>query len=443
MDSNKPLNLGLIFRTWLPLAASWILMGAELPLLSAVVARLENPEIHLAAYSGIVFPLALVIESPVIMLLTASTALSRDQNAYEKLWKVMTTLGFVLTTLHILIAFTPLYDGVAKLLVRDADTLAKVLEPGRIGLQIMTPWTWSIAHRRFHQGVLIRFGKASEVGWGTGVRLIADAAILAIGFTLAKYQGIVVATSAVAVGVIAEALYIRWKVQSILQGPLKEVKPKEPLITMREVILFYLPIAFAPTIGLLGQPILTGAMSRLPDPLITLAVWPTLNSLIFMLRSAGIAYSEVVIALLDNPNGRQQLKRFAVILSITLSAPLLILCLTPLIDIWFLKFIGIKPELAKIGKSALWFAVFLPAITTWGCYFEGILVHAKRSSPVTEAVVFFTSTLFIFLFIVVLNRSMPGLNAAVCAMTLGSISQMLWLWWRSLGLAKNDPQPSN
>ena len=299
--------------------------------LSAIIARLEDPTIHLAAYSSIVFPLALVIESPIIMLLTASTALSRDQNSYEKLWKVMTWMGFALTLLHVAIAFTPLYDTVAELLVKDAETLAKIREPGRIGLQIMTPWTWSIAHRRFHQGVRIRFGKAGEVGWGTAVRLVADAVILAIGFTLAKYQGIVVATSAVAVGVIAEARYIRWKVQALLHGHLREAKPKEPLITMREVILFYLPIAFAPTIGLLGQPILTGAMSRLPDPLMTLAVWPTLNSLIFMLRSAGIAYSEVVIALLDNPNGRQQLRRFAIALSLALSAPILILCLTPLI----------------------------------------------------------------------------------------------------------------
>ena len=193
MDSNKPLDQGLIFRTWLPLAASWILMGAELPLLSATIARLEDPTIHLAAYSSIVFPLALVIESPIIMMLTASTALSRDQNSYEKLWKVMTWMSFVLTLLHVAIAFTPFYDTVVELLVKDPEALAKIREPGRIGLQIMTPWTWSIAHRRFHQGVLIRFGKAGVVGWGTGVRLVADAVILFIGFTLAKYQGIVVA----------------------------------------------------------------------------------------------------------------------------------------------------------------------------------------------------------------------------------------------------------
>jgi len=37
-----------------------------LPLLSAVIARLPDPKVHLAAYGGVVFPLALIIEAPII-----------------------------------------------------------------------------------------------------------------------------------------------------------------------------------------------------------------------------------------------------------------------------------------------------------------------------------------------------------------------------------------
>ena len=51
------MNLRKVTRTWWPLAASWLLMGAELPALSAVVARLPDARINLAAYGGIVFPL--------------------------------------------------------------------------------------------------------------------------------------------------------------------------------------------------------------------------------------------------------------------------------------------------------------------------------------------------------------------------------------------------
>jgi len=80
--SEESLTTRHILRTWWPLAASWALMALEGPAISLVVARLAFPEIHLAAYGGLVFPLALLVEAPIIMLLAASTALSKDWSAY-------------------------------------------------------------------------------------------------------------------------------------------------------------------------------------------------------------------------------------------------------------------------------------------------------------------------------------------------------------------------
>jgi hypothetical protein len=56
-----------IFRFWLPLAATWLMMAVEGPFLAAVIARLAEPTYNLAAY-GVAFSLALVLEAPVIML---------------------------------------------------------------------------------------------------------------------------------------------------------------------------------------------------------------------------------------------------------------------------------------------------------------------------------------------------------------------------------------
>ena len=43
------LSQGRILRTWWPLAASWLLMGVELPILTAVVERMADGDINLAA----------------------------------------------------------------------------------------------------------------------------------------------------------------------------------------------------------------------------------------------------------------------------------------------------------------------------------------------------------------------------------------------------------
>ena len=92
-DGAAPVTLATVYRTWWPLAASWLMMGLELPAVSAVMARLPEPTVSLAAYGGVVFPLALLIESPIIMLLSASTALSRDWPSYRLVRRAMLTMG--------------------------------------------------------------------------------------------------------------------------------------------------------------------------------------------------------------------------------------------------------------------------------------------------------------------------------------------------------------
>ena len=78
----RSLPLSHILKAWWPLAASWLFMSLEQPVVGAVIARLADPAVNLAALGGVVFPLALLIEAPIIMLLAASTALSKHEQAY-------------------------------------------------------------------------------------------------------------------------------------------------------------------------------------------------------------------------------------------------------------------------------------------------------------------------------------------------------------------------
>ena len=116
-------NLNRIFTTWWPLAASWLLMSAELPAISAVLARLSDPEIHIASYGAVVFPISLIVEAPVIMLLAASTALSKDWSSYVKLRRYMHVMGGGLTARQVLIAFTPLVDIIVEQVLQIPPTL--------------------------------------------------------------------------------------------------------------------------------------------------------------------------------------------------------------------------------------------------------------------------------------------------------------------------------
>ncbi len=417
-----------IAATWWPLAASWLLMSLEGPALSAFVARLANPEIHLAAYGSVVFPLALIIESPIIMLLAASTALSRDWASFAKVRRFMMWTSAMLTALHALVAFTPLYYVVVQGLIGAPE---EVVQPARIGLRIMLPWTWSIAYRRFHQGVLIRFGCSRSVSVGTLIRLVADLAVLACGFAIGTLPGTVVATGAVATGVISEAAFVGLRARPIVNGALRRASPVEPALTWRDFFAFYVPLAMTSLLSLLMQPIGAAGLSRMPDALSSLATWPVVSGLVFMLRSVGMAYNEVVVALLDEQGAWRNLRRFAVLLAIALSGLLLVLAATPLAEFWFHTVSGLNPALSDLAKRAIWYALPIPALTAVYSWYQGVLVHSRHTRGITEAVVLFLAITSGLMAAGVAWGRATGIYVAWGALGVGTLAQTAWLAFRS------------
>ena len=421
-------TLRRVFRAWWPLAMSWLLMAAESPALSIVVARLANPEINLAAFGGVVWPVALIIESPIIMLLSASTALTKDWASYLRLRRFMMWMGALLTGLHMLVAFTPLYDLVVT---RWVGAPPEIVEPARIGLMIMTPWTWAIAYRRFHQGVLIRFGHSRAVGVGTLIRLGADGVVLVSGYLIHTLPGIVVATGALAAGVVCEAAYAGLRVRPVLRGPLRDAPPSGEELTFRAFLVFYIPLAMTSLLNLLVQPIGSAALSRMPRALDSLAVWSVLSGFIFLLRSAGMAYNEVVIALLDEPGAVRSLRRFTAILVVTTTALLLLMAATPFAAFWFGRVSALSPPLAELATRGLWLALPLPAFNVLQSWYQGAIVHSRRTRGITEAILLFLLVTSGILWAGAAWGEFVGLYVGLVAFVFGRLAQTGWLWLRS------------
>lgn len=403
-------------------------MSLELPALSAVVARLAEPEINLAAYGGVVFPLALIIESPILMLLPASTALSKDLPSYRLGYRFMMISGAALTLLHVLIAFTPLYYLVVEGIL---GVPPEIVEPARIGLMIMLPWTWAIAYRRYHQGVLIRFNRSGAVGTGTVVRLVSNLAVLVIGFWLGNIPGIVVASSAVALGVTLEAIFVGFIVRPVLRGELPLAELVEPPLTYQAFLTFYIPLVMTSLLVLLANPIGSAALSRMPRPIESLAVWPVITGLVFIFRSAGIAFNEVVVAVLDQPNSSSGLKKFTLFLSLATTFTLLLITATPLSWWWFSVVSALPANLAVLAQRALWLALPLPLMSVLQSWYQGVLLYGRRTRSITESVILYLITSAIVLVGGVLWGQVTGLYVGLIALTSSVIVQTAWLGWRS------------
>jgi hypothetical protein len=426
--ASSQLSSHRIFHTWWPLAASWLLMGIELPLLSAVIARLANPEISLAAYGGVIFPLALIIESPIVMLLAASTALSKDWDSFVKIRRFMIIAGASLTVFHILVAFTPLYYVIVERLLAVPQ---EIVEPARVGLMIMTPWTWSIGYRRFHQGMLIRFGHSKAVSTGTLIRLCADLLVLGIGYAIHTIPGIIVATSAVTAGVVSEAIYAGIIAHPVIKHQLIPSAPLETPLTLRKFLSFYFPLVMTSLISLLVQPLGSAALSRMPQPIESLATWSVVTGLVFMVRSFGIAYNEVVVALLDEYQGAKKLWSFAIYLLMITTGIWFLIMVTPLSRFWFQTVSALPIDLAVLAQIGIWFTLPMPALAVLQSWYQGAILHSHNTRGITEAVLIYLSVNITTLLIGVIWGKMVGLYIGLVSFVLSTFVQTIWLWYRS------------
>jgi hypothetical protein len=426
-NQAEPLTKKEVWKTWLPLVVSWLLMSLELPSINAIVARLPNAEINLAAYGGVVFPIALTIEAPVIMLLAASTALSRDWQSYQKLKKIMWWMAGVLGTVHLLVAATPLYDFIVNVLLQAPEV---VVEPGRLGLLFITPWTVAIAYRRFQQGTMIRFGHSKIVARTAMVRLATLAAILTIGITTRSIPGTILAGLAQGLGVTVEAIYTGWLMRRIIPE-IKDAQPVNKPLTLKRFSSFYLPLAITSSLSLLWLPMISGAISRMPNPLESLAIWSVVTGLLFMFRTPGLAYNEAVVALMEEPGAFRVIRRFTLVAGLAAAGIAILIVLLPISQLWFSVVANLNPSQVITARMTLALGIPLTLFSIYISYFQGIIVYLEKTGPVAEAVVVFIIILGIILVAGVVTDLFQGVYVATAAFSTAHLAQALWLKLRS------------
>ena len=80
---------------------------------------LPDPEINLAAYGGIVFPLALIIESPIIMFLRISVSMPPT-------WQIGLSIALSLTSLYLFVWLSARIYRVGILMYGKRPSLAEL-----------------------------------------------------------------------------------------------------------------------------------------------------------------------------------------------------------------------------------------------------------------------------------------------------------------------------
>jgi hypothetical protein len=438
-DSAPPLSQRRIFLFRLPLAASWLLMAGETPFVNAALARLHDAERMIAAF-GIVGSLSITIESPVIMLLATSTALAANRQSYGQLRRFTLHLMLLTTLVHILIGWTPLFDVVVRGWMHVPEDL---VEPVRLGMRLMIFWSAAIAWRRFMQGLLIRYGATRFVGQGTVLRLLASAGVATLLALAGRLPGVAVGAIALSIGVIIEAFYAQRAARTVIErqfGP-SATQAEAPPLTYGNLVRFHAPLGASTLLYLLTQPMISAALSRLPNPQPSLAAWAVAAGLLFVVRSPVMALPEVIIARMGAGAARSALRLFSVRAGLVCLAALALLAFTPLGAFYFGTLIGVDPSLTALAVAAIQMALFVPFVMALQNWFRGELTAARATPAVTMAMVVNLATMLLVLAWGVAYR-VPGVRLAGLALSLSVSAETLTLWAASRRIRAVRPAPA-
>lgn len=423
MQTDTALSQGRILRAWAPLEAAWLLMAVEGPFIAAVIARLADPTLNLAAF-GVAFPLGMLFESPIILIMSASTALVADRDSLCKLKRFTWGLNALITLAMALFLLPPIFGWVTRSLMGLPESVVR-LAYGACAL--LLPWPAAIGYRRFFQGIMIRHGLTRRVAYGTTVRLTTMGTTAILLATLTPWPGAWVGCAALSTGVVLEAAASRYWVRECLRE-LKQKEPQGTRLTFSSIAHFYLPLATTSILALGVNPLVSFFLARSPRPLESLAVMPVVNSFVFIFNTAGLTFQEVAIPLMDQGRrAHEALRRFATTMALGASGLLMLLAFTPLSGLWFRGVAGLTPQLAAFATLPVAILFLQPALTVLLSYQRAALVVARTTRPISWATAIEVGGICVVILALTHLAGWVGATAAACALVAGRAASGLYL----------------
>jgi hypothetical protein len=363
--------------------------------------------------------LGVFVEAPVIMMMSASTALVKDKSSYISLRNYSFLLNGITTLIMIVLIMPPVFTLISQKLIGLPVEVAKITHAATF---FLVPWPGAIGYRRFYQGVMIRHNLTRRVAFGTIIRISSIIFTALICYLFLTIRGAAVGTLSLAVGVTVEAIASRLMAHGCVKKLMAEDpdESKSQTLSVGYITGFYFPLVMTSILGIAVFPMVTFFMGKSRMPIESLAVLPVIHSLVFVFRSLGISFQEVVIALLGKNNeNRIALRNFAAILGSGVFAALSLVAFTPMAFVWFHDVSGLSLELTQFAIPPTMIMAMLPGLMVILSYQRGFLVNKKRTTPITIAAAIELSVIIGLLLVLIKLFDLVGVIAAAIAFIVG------------------------
>jgi len=159
----------------------------------------------------------------------------------------------------------------------------------------------------------------------------------------------------------------------------------KPSLTMRELSLFFFPLLLNVQMMSVSHSIINAALARQADYINALAAFATAMVVHLFVASPSYQNHTVTIAMVRGRQSFRGVVIFVLLVAIYVSVLLWLIAVTSVGD-WLLgKVLGIETGLIPEIKRVVVFLAFLPFVTGFRGFFQGLVIRARRTALVSFA----------------------------------------------------------
>lgn len=402
-------------------------MALEGPICTAVISRLADSKLNLAAF-GIALAFALLFQSPVLRIMSLPLMFAKDRQSYLKLRRFV----LVVCSMNCLVFFSVLTEPFySKVVVPSLGIKPELRDLVRTGLLVWSIFPLLNGLRRFYQGILLCAHEPKKIAVGTFIRLVT----LSVVILLLSYAGIkngvllgVIATgSGMLVELLVSAFFARVQVGKFMAT---EESHGRIELANSTILKAFIPLSVSTIVALSGGAILSAFTARGQLSIESLALLPVVFGLLNPFSWSAFAAQDTTHALISRGgDSYYTVRRFSVLIGLMLSAILLVAGQSPLSRYYYLVFNHLPENLYSLTPFPTLIIVLIPFTIAVKNFYRGVIIARGNTRLLLISESFEVLVLVTVFFTLIYLFSVPAINLAMISLWMASFINLCLLWW--------------
>ncbi|TDL92834.1 multi antimicrobial extrusion protein MatE [Vibrio vulnificus] len=416
---NSQVSYKQLSAFFIPLGFSASLTSITHLIINGTLTRTEDAAFIIACYA-VAFSLFQIVERPIIVFRQTSSALVNDKQSFKLLAVFfMYVIGIVLLFCSIL-AFSRVGDWMyVHLFNADENMVRTISQTFKIIILVLI----FSGIRGIYQGIIINHLETKWITIGVVVRVVT---MFVISFLLimADYVTSVGGAVIFLAGMIIECLISVWRGHFLIKEYPSTTKSSN--LRKSDIFHFYTPLVFYFIFQTMMIPIVYVFLAKSDNIQMGIASFSLALSITNMTLSFFMYTHQIVLQFYQK--NKKKVINFTLLISLTPSILLTVLCFSPL-GSWFMKVVmGADPVLAATTIGVLKFFILKTLVFPIVDFLNGFLMLQRKtkrmvlSQVINLITVIISLAIFLYFF-----PGWNGINGAIAA-SLGEVAGLAVVW---------------